>query len=267
MSAALVVASETFPACMAMAIACGIDLRNGIHGAVVARIALCEEALRRFGSDDELLVENRQRALAESYYELGEAEKAEALYRDWLQADPRCGVGSAGRTATGSRAPSRISSDANRFCRRDYPSRRLGIGQIWPNGSPICARNRGVWRQLLFPVSDNYFSLSAGKSNCRRTQGRDEEAREFRRQAQWDAATVRVSQKISSVGKVFRKRSQINFGGAGLPLSELSNVASLLHGSPAPAPVTRQKIGRNEPCPCGSGKKYKKCCGGGSAII
>ena len=23
-----------------------------------------------------------------------------------------------------------------------------------------------------------------------------------------------------------------------------------------------QKVGRNEPCPCGSGKKYKKCCGG-----
>ena len=22
-----------------------------------------------------------------------------------------------------------------------------------------------------------------------------------------------------------------------------------------------QKVGRNEPCPCGSGKKYKKCCG------
>ena len=26
-------------------------------------------------------------------------------------------------------------------------------------------------------------------------------------------------------------------------------------------PVTSQKIGRNDPCPCGSGKKYKKCCG------
>ena len=23
-----------------------------------------------------------------------------------------------------------------------------------------------------------------------------------------------------------------------------------------------EKVGRNEPCPCGSGKKYKKCCGG-----
>jgi len=22
------------------------------------------------------------------------------------------------------------------------------------------------------------------------------------------------------------------------------------------------RVGRNEPCPCGSGKKFKKCCGG-----
>ncbi len=26
-------------------------------------------------------------------------------------------------------------------------------------------------------------------------------------------------------------------------------------------PLGRSKIGRNEPCPCGSGKKYKRCCG------
>ena len=26
-------------------------------------------------------------------------------------------------------------------------------------------------------------------------------------------------------------------------------------------PVRKQKIGRNDPCPCGSGKKYKQCCG------
>jgi len=33
---------------------------------------------------------------------------------------------------------------------------------------------------------------------------------------------------------------------------------------PAAAPAVaapRAKVGRNEPCPCGSGKKYKKCCG------
>ena len=33
-------------------------------------------------------------------------------------------------------------------------------------------------------------------------------------------------------------------------------------GAPA-QPIVReeQKIGRNDPCHCGSGKKYKKCCG------
>ncbi|MCL4476961.1 MAG: preprotein translocase subunit SecA [Nitrospirae bacterium] len=33
-------------------------------------------------------------------------------------------------------------------------------------------------------------------------------------------------------------------------------------GSETNQPVTKgKKIGRNDPCPCGSGKKYKKCCG------
>ena len=29
----------------------------------------------------------------------------------------------------------------------------------------------------------------------------------------------------------------------------------------AKKPITEVKVGRNDPCPCGSGKKYKKCCG------
>jgi uncharacterized protein len=30
--------------------------------------------------------------------------------------------------------------------------------------------------------------------------------------------------------------------------------------APAPRPGHRTKIGRNDPCPCGSGQKYKRCC-------
>lgn len=35
------------------------------------------------------------------------------------------------------------------------------------------------------------------------------------------------------------------------------------HEEPAAQPVRRAtpKTGRNDPCPCGSGKKFKKCCG------
>jgi preprotein translocase subunit SecA len=40
---------------------------------------------------------------------------------------------------------------------------------------------------------------------------------------------------------------------------------SFSHSDPGvkKAPVVRssEKVGRNDPCPCGSGKKYKKCCG------
>jgi len=36
-----------------------------------------------------------------------------------------------------------------------------------------------------------------------------------------------------------------------------------IHQQPAPVTTVRSadKVGRNDPCPCGSGKKYKKCCG------
>jgi uncharacterized protein YecA (UPF0149 family) len=35
------------------------------------------------------------------------------------------------------------------------------------------------------------------------------------------------------------------------------------HGHPSLKPITRvaPKVGRNDPCSCGSQKKFKKCCG------
>lgn len=39
---------------------------------------------------------------------------------------------------------------------------------------------------------------------------------------------------------------------------DISDLEKLLN---PPQLVKSEKIGRNEPCPCGSGKKYKKCCG------
>ena len=33
------------------------------------------------------------------------------------------------------------------------------------------------------------------------------------------------------------------------------------HAGPAPADRPHRKVGRNDPCPCGSGRKAKKCCG------
>jgi len=95
---------------------------------LTARIAVCEEGLRRFPAEDDLMTENRRRALGEAYFELGETSKAE-----------------------------------------------------------VCEE-----------------------------QGRKGEATELRKEAKRRVSATRV---------------------------------------------TKQKIGRNEPCPCGSEKKFKKCCG------
>lgn len=43
---------------------------------------------------------------------------------------------------------------------------------------------------------------------------------------------------------------------------------SVIHGEPS-GPVRRvePKVGRNDPCPCGSGRKFKKCCGSGAQSV
>jgi preprotein translocase subunit SecA len=50
------------------------------------------------------------------------------------------------------------------------------------------------------------------------------------------------------------------------PASGLLEQAMSEDGPPAPKlelPIKRElpKVGRNDPCPCGSGKKFKSCCG------
>jgi preprotein translocase subunit SecA len=47
------------------------------------------------------------------------------------------------------------------------------------------------------------------------------------------------------------------------PPSPMAQVASRGTARPSkqPVKVAGTKVGRNDPCPCGSGKKYKKCCG------
>lgn len=203
---------------------------------LAARIAVCEEGLRRFAADDDLLTENRRRALAESYFELGETGKAEALYREWLQADPAWGWGWIGW------------SDCYRFARaerRDLP------------------RAEELLREALaVPGVRDHHDVVERLAYLYDEQGRAEEVQAIRQQAEESLPTVTSTREARGEGRVLRETTTITFGGEGLPLSELPNVAARLRPSPSPGSVSTQKVGRNDPCPCGSGKKFKKCCGG-----
>lgn len=158
-----------------------------------ARIAFCEEGLRRFPSDHASAIENRRRFLAESYFELGDTAKTEALYREWLAADPQWGWGWIGWAR------------CYQFARAEMKDLKRAEQLLLDGLSIAQVRDSEQFAEELAALYEQ--------------QGRVKEAREMRRRAQ-------PSQAL---------------------------------------PRSGPKMGRNDPCPCGSGKKFKKCCGSASS--
>lgn len=211
-----------------------------------ARIAVCEEALRRFPDEDELMVENRRRAAAESYFELGETDKAEALFEQWLAADPRWGWGWIGW------------ADLHFFTNNRPKDYRRAEDLLRRGYSMPGARDRE-------DIADRLVLLY-------RETGRDEEAEALAAEAKRisrsnSGVSVRRTINLEDAGDraVVRDTTTATFEGDGLPLDRLTEIVEALD-APRPSIRPRQatKVGRNAPCPCGSGLKYKKCCGSGS---
>ncbi|WP_019228230.1 preprotein translocase subunit SecA [Sedimentibacter sp. B4] len=65
--------------------------------------------------------------------------------------------------------------------------------------------------------------------------------------------TVKMLMRVKPQEKVQRKEVAKITGTSGGDLGGT--------GKPQPVVKKDKKVGRNDPCPCGSGKKYKKCCG------
>jgi SWIM/SEC-C metal-binding protein len=71
---------------------------------------------------------------------------------------------------------------------------------------------------------------------------------------------VKTKKRMNEVAKIFEQNNweyQIE-----IMSDKPEDIADLeiLLNWPEPK-QTEKKVGRNDPCPCGSGKKYKKCCG------
>ena len=217
----------------------GLDDREML----LARIDFCEEALRRFRHEDQLMTENRRRALAESCFEAGLAERAEELFQSWLAGDPGWGWGwigwadcylpRAGKPGNYGRAEGLL--------RRGY--------------SAPDARDRDCIAERLQDL-------------CRET-GRPREAAEFGQQAKRlrrGASAMTVSRRLVLADDedgpaAVRETTRLDFGPEGLPLDQFPDVMRALTARSSSAPARAVKVGRNAPCPCGSGKKFKKCCG------
>ena len=71
---------------------------------------------------------------------------------------------------------------------------------------------------------------------------------------------VKTKKRMQEVKKVFEKNGWNHTIELDKDKPEDITDLDILLNWPKPAEAA-DKIGRNAPCPCGSGKKYKKCCG------
>ncbi|MCL2165332.1 MAG: SEC-C metal-binding domain-containing protein [Oscillospiraceae bacterium] len=183
------------------------DLEAELHNAGLddpvyyeKRIAYCRDLLKYIG-DDEEMGQNTRRAIADSYYELGNNEECDRLYGQWLSEDPKWGWGYIGW----------FMCYESTYNNRQDIAKAAQIIECGLDEPDVCDRLDIVDKALVF-YEEN------------------------------DGDTA----KIASLRAEF---------------SRLSAASPGHHTDHKAIPAMSGKVGRNDPCPCGSGKKYKKCHG------
>ena len=225
------------------------------------RIALCQAVVERFGQED-LPTENFRSALAQSYFELGQCEIGDRLFGQWLDEDPQWGWGWI------------AWSDCHFHCARETKDAERAL-QILRQGLAVAGvQNRNeILLRLESVLTD---------------AGREEEAADVRRQLERAEAGATDDRGIPQ--GTHRQPDGSSSRPMKVPVDDRNGVpppgqvgasGTFLVGEGLPLPDDghgsssairrwragqdiigrRQHVGRNDLCPCGSGRKFKKCCG------
>ena len=127
---------------------------------------------------------------------------------------------------------------------------------------------RGLREAVLAVAIMNGVELPEAADWTRRVEREHRRLRELMREMD-EGFDEETSRGRGRLGGGWRDFSEVLDGGGGDGDDDVPYVDPLdaIRGGPVPigaAPYRRDvpKVGRNDPCPCGSGKKYKKCCGG-----
>jgi tetratricopeptide (TPR) repeat protein len=174
----------------------------------------CEDWIALLTGDDSLSLENCRRTIAECHSLLGEHEKAESLYKEWINHDPQWGWGWIGW------------SDTYHFISKDCIDLSKAEELL----------RKGIAIEGVRDRSDIYDRLI----DLLFEQKRDAEAEMIRKEAIKNDQDEGLALRFSP--------------SEGNAESDEQNVTGY------PYLREKDKVGRNDPCPCGSGKKYKKCC-------
>ena len=199
------------------------------------RISLCEMMLDRF-SDGRLNIDNFKAALAESHFQLGNYQTGNDLFRDWLEKTPQWGSG----WITWSDCYWLFSKDERRDASRAEQILQEGLA------------TPGVEKRLH--ILERLLNLYEETGKDREAVGVREELEQERKNK--TATTVRFTSDLQAMQTSDFVEDEFSHDDVPIPVLRLHLGHSVDGGSFG----SKHRVGRNEPCPCGSGKKFKKCC-------
>jgi uncharacterized protein len=162
------------------------------------RIDFCSDYISMIEDKEGLNTYNMRKAIAESYFELGNKEKGEELFKEYLEQKPTWGWG-------------------------------------WIAWSDI------YWMTENPEDRDNEKAISILKEALKVERIEDKADVQERLKDLYNEAGMTEEADAIVIDRIQQKTPIVN----------------VIESKPV---VVGPKVGRNDPCPCGSGKKYKRCC-------
>ncbi len=198
------------------------------------RIALLETLLDRLDLDENLR-KNCRSDLADTYDAVGMPDRADALYHQWLHEEPRWG-----------------------WCWIRWSDLSYHTVQ---GRAQDPARAESILKQgLAIPGVQDRDEILDRLADLYRETGRAAEARALRAETQQLPRPPAAYPVQAGEGSIPSRQSS-RAGDRAVPWEGAKRFEPLFRGEPPKAPARKAIIGRNDPCPCGSGKKFKRCCG------
>ncbi|MDQ0092128.1 tetratricopeptide (TPR) repeat protein [Paenibacillus anaericanus] len=197
------------------------------------RINFCSEYIARFRDQSNPDIELLKWAISESYFDLGQPEQGEKSFREQLTAYPYSGWG---------------------WIRWSDHYGVLALGQQKNSEKAVQILEQALEVEGL---KDRYYVLER-LEDLYAALGLEQKASAVKEEMLGLLIEDQDHEPQATTPNITTP-----------PISISPNTTSPNTTSPngkTPVPVTRVKVGRNDPCSCGSNKKYKKCCGSNDTV-
>ena len=165
-------------------------------------------------------------------------------------------------------APDKLAGERTETARSNYAQREQVIEQAMAGRmEPGKSAMRELERVILLRVVDEYWMdhidamTELRQGIGLRAYGQSDPVVEYKREGFDMFEQMIAAIREETLRRLFTVRVKTNEELKRERVAKITGQSAGSDGTVKKQPRRVQKVGRNDPCPCGSGKKYKKCCG------